>query len=316
MKQRIIYKIKKNPYLFFLTKFIILLIIVLILDFSIGNILNYFYFKQKSGFQFRTTYSIEKTNAEFLIFGSSKAMYDYRCDILEDRLKMSCYNTGRGGNFIFYNYAILKSVLKRYNPKIVVLDFFTDEFKKKNDSYDKLSSLLPYYNSHPEIHSIIEMKSFYEKFKLISKIYPYNSLLFSIAIGNLEMNKKRKTDINGYVPLTKVWNNPIRIDTASLKDDLDYKKIEFYENFIKDCKEHGIQLYLFVSPYFVKSNHQYYSVAIGSQIAKKYNIKFYDYSRDTLFTSNHSLFADEGHLNEKGGRIFTNLVVDRIMNNK
>ena len=42
-------------------------------DFLIGKTLKYFYFKASSGLFQRTTYSIEKTEADILIFGSSRA---------------------------------------------------------------------------------------------------------------------------------------------------------------------------------------------------------------------------------------------------
>ena len=131
-----------------------------------------------------------------------------------------------------------------------------------------------------------------------------------------ELNKKRRGDIKGYVPLSEIWNEPIKNDTSSVKYQLDNKKIECYENFIKDCKKQGIKLYVFASPCFVKASHSDYSVTIGKEIAKKYDTKFYDYSNDTLFTSNRLLFADLVHLNNNGAKIFSNIVLDRIINDK
>ncbi|MEP7108277.1 MAG: hypothetical protein ABI760_09840 [Ferruginibacter sp.] len=314
MLDTIIYNIKKNPYRLFLAKFIIFLSIVFIIDFTIGSLLNYFYFKQKSGYEYRTTYSLEKTQADVLIFGSSRANHHYRPDIFEDRLNMTYYNVGRDGNFIFYHYAMLKGILERYAPKIIVLDLVKEEFRKNSNSYDRIATLLPYYDSHPEIRSIIELKSHYEKYKLFSKIYPFNSLILKISIANTDFNKKRSPDIKGYIPKTRTWDQPITYDTTDVRYELDNKKIEMYEDFIKDCNKAGIKLYVFVSPYFIKLNHTDYSIAIGGEIAKKYNIKFYDYSNDSLFTSNRSLFDDMVHLNHGGAKVFTDLVVDRILN--
>ncbi|HXS59927.1 MAG TPA: hypothetical protein VN703_03845, partial [Candidatus Sulfopaludibacter sp.] len=121
----------------------------------IGNLLRTFYFKQQSGLQCRTTYSIEKTTANVLIFGSSAANHDYQTNTFTKRLDTSFYNTGRDGISIFYEYAVLKAILKRYTPKIIILDFDQEEFIKNEASYDRLSALLPYYINHPEIRSII-----------------------------------------------------------------------------------------------------------------------------------------------------------------
>lgn len=309
--------IKKKPYFFFILKLLLFSFIVYLMDFSIGSILNYFYFKQKSGFEFRTTYSIEKTSEDILIFGSSRASHHYDPDIFEKRLKMPCYNVGRDGNFMIYHCAILHCVLKRYTPKIIVLDFSNEEFKKDTKSYDRISTLLPYYKTHPEIRSFIELKSKFEKEKLLSKIYPFNSSIFKIFINNTDFNKDRKSpDIKGYIPLKEILNKPINVLNKPEIYELDSIKINVYDNFIKDCKKAGVELFVFVSPYFSKSLNLDYSVEIAREVAARNNIKFYDYSRDTLFTNKNLFFFDERHLNDNGAKFYSNLVVDRIVNRR
>ena len=307
-------KIKKNPYSFFFLKLIIFFVIIFVLDYSIGSILRYFYFKQESGLQYRTTYSIEKTTADLLIFGSSRANHHYDPNVFEKRLNLPYYNVGRDGNFILYHSAVLKGVLARYTPKIVILDIIGGEFQKNQDSYDRLSSLLPYYKSHPEMRSIIELKSRFEKVKMLSFIYPYNSSMFTIAVGNTEFNKKRRGDIQGYLPLTKVWNGTIQIDSSSTNYEIDSIKVKAYETFIKNCIQSKVKLYIVCSPYFIKKNHSDYSVKLGQEIAKRNNIKFFDYSGDTTFTNNSTLFADIAHLNEKGATVLSNILIDNISN--
>ena len=307
-----IYKIKKNPTKYFFFKLVIFFSIVFILDYSIGNVLNYFYFKQESGLQYRTTYSIEKTTADILIFGSSRANHHYDPDVFEKRLNLSYYNVGRDGNFILYHSAVLKGVLKRYSPKIVILDFIDDEFRKNQQNYDRLSSLLPYYRMHPEMRSIIELKSKFEKLKMLSCIYPYNSSMLTIAVGNTEFNKKRRGDIQGYVPLTKVWNRTIQIDSISTNYETDTIKIRAYKTFIHNCIQSKVKLYIVCSPYFINSNHTEHSVRIGQEIAKRNNVEFLDFSKDSTFINNSTLFADISHLNEVGAKLFSNKIIDKI----
>ncbi len=309
-----IYKIKKNPYSFFFLKLVIFFIIVFLLDYSIGSILRYFYFKQESGLQYRTTNSIEKTTADLLIFGSSRANHHYDPNVFEKRLHLSYYNVGRDGNYILYHTAVLNAVLKRYSPKIVILDINGWEFQKKENSFDYLSSLLPYYKAHPEMHSIIELKSRFEKVKMLSFIYPFNSSIFTIAIGNTEFNKKRRSDIQGYVPLTKVWNGTIQVDSSSTIYEIDSIKVKAYETFIKNCIQSKVKLYIVCSPYLIKSNHLDNSLELVKEIAKRNNIEFFDYSSDTTFTNNSTLFADIAHLNEKGATVFSNILIDNISN--
>lgn len=306
--------IKKNHFKYFLFKLVVLFLIVFILDYVIGNILTYFYFKQKSGLLYRTTYSIEKTEADLLIFGSSRANHHYNPNIFENRMNLHSYNVGRDGNFIFYHSAVLKSVLKRYSPKIIILDFVPSEFREENHIYDRLSSLLPYYRTHPEMREIINLKSMYEKVKMFSYIYPYNSLIFSIAIGNTEFNKKRNYDFKGYIPLKKILNNPIKIDITSSRYEIDNIKINAYKTFIQDCINSNVKLYIVCSPYYIKSNHIDYSVRIGKEIARRNNIEFFDYSNNPLFLNNSKLFSDISHLNDNGATIFSNILINNIKN--
>ncbi len=308
-------RIKEREPLYFLIKLFLFLFIIFLLDYAIGNLLKYLYSKQESGLLYRTTYAIDSTKADVLIFGSSTANHHYYPGAFEKRLHMTCYNTGRDGNNIFYDYAVLEGVLKRYSPKIAILDFNQDDFKKDQDSYDRISSLLPYYSTHPEMRSIIQLKSPYEKYKLLSKIYPYNSLIFTIGVGNTEINKDREeiNDMDGYVPLTRILKGPLITDTTFEKYELDSTKIKIFQSFIRNCISSDIKLFIFLSPQFIKFKFEDSSVVIAREIAKKSNIPFYDFSNDSLFLNDEELFFDRGHLNDRGAKIYSNKVIDKII---
>jgi hypothetical protein len=304
---------KNNIYARFLLKLISLFLLVFILDFIIGGLLNRFYFTQESGNLFRTTYSFEHTSEDLLVFGSSTANHDYPSEIFQKRLKLSTYNVGRDGTSIFYDYALLQSILKRYSPKIIILNFDLDEFKKTSESYDRISSLLPYYRRHPEIRPIVELKSPYEKIKLFSKIYPYNSLFFSILAGNAEFNKKRRQDYQGYVPLTKIWGESLH-STKYKYQELDSNKIKIYKAFIHDCIAARVKLYVVCAPFFVNFENRSNSVMVGENIANEYRVKYFDFSGDPSILNKPSLFADMSHLNRKGAEIYSNKIIDKIIN--
>lgn len=311
MKGHLLNKIKLNSYLYFLVKFFILLFIVFIFDFFIGSALRYLYFKQQNGYQFRTTYSLEKTNADILIFGSSRANHHYNSEIFENRFKMSCYNVGRDGSGIFYHTAILKGILKRYTPKIIILDIRRWEFVRQDLNYDRIALLLPYYKSHPEIQPIVELKSKYEKYKLLSGIYPFNSSIFSILVGNLK--RKGTTEIKGYLPITETLTVvPTPVKKGVSDETIDTTQVAIYETFIKDCVEAGVELHIFCSPYFSDDKEQDQSIELEKTIAEKYNIPYHDYSNEPAFLNKLPLFADYSHLNKEGAQIFTNIIIDSV----
>jgi len=304
-------RIKNNAYLYFTAKLLLLLLFIFLFDFTIGKTLRYFYFKEEFGRQYRATYSIEKTTADVLVFGSSRAYHHYVPDIIETGLKQSCYNTGSPGQFIFYNYAVLKAVLKRYSPKLIILDVSDDELRVGAESYDRLSFLLPYYKDHEEIRPIVDLKSPLEKFKLLSSIYAFNSSFLMIAGGNSEYFKKKASDTKGYKPLNRTWNNPIEVRSPT-QYEVDSIKINIFKSFIEDCRHAGIKLFVVSSPSYIKYNQKDYSISIIEKIAKKENVCFIDFANDTSFTNHSYLFDDPDHLNAKGSELFTTIVTGKI----
>ena len=313
MIKKSLHKIKKSPVQYFFLKLLILLLVVFVLDFSLGNVFRYYYIKQESGELYRITYAIEKTNEDILVLGSSRANHHYHPKVFENRLNLSFYNTGIDGEHIFYQDAILKGVLKRYAPKIILFDFVVAEFDQDPASYDRISSLLPYYHNHPEIRPIIKLKSPYEKYKLFSRLYPYNSEIFPIILGNTEYKKTKHEGVKGYIPRKEIWDEPIKTMIYPDKYLLDSNKINTFESMIKDCIKAKSKLYIVCSPYFFNAKNQEYSIRLGKQIAKKYNVDFFDFSDNPAFTSNANLFADFAHLNDSGAKLFSAMVIDSII---
>jgi hypothetical protein len=306
-------QLKKKPFVRFLLKLVLLFTIVFIIDYSVGNILSYYYYRQVRGSDYLTTYAIEKTTADLIVFGSSRANHHYDPDIFSRSLHLSFFNAGRDGNFLFYHYAVLKGVLKRYSPKMVILDFMPGEFEINQDSYDRLSTLLPYYDKHPEMRSVIELKSPFEKIKTISSLYRNNSNLLIIAGGNALFSKKKREDDRGYIPLNTIWNHPIKNDLSPFQYKLDSQKIKTYESFIHDCLSSNVKLYIICSPIFLREKFPNYSIRVAETIAQKNKVMFFDFSEDSFFVNSPKLFSDPEHLNADGAKIFSTRVTDSIL---
>ncbi len=303
----------KEPIRQFIFKALFFIALILLLDTGIGGLLNHFYFTQKAGDDYRATYAIENAREQVIILGASRASHQYLPEIIEKRLKMSCFNTGRDGASIFYSYGILKALSSRYRPELIILDFSRD-FEKKQNSYDRLAMLAPYYHRHPEIKPIIEIRSKYEKFKMYSGIYPFNSYLFSIAQRNTNYNIENLKDVKGYTPLFRKWNRPADNDSSFLKYDIDSSKVEIYKSIIKECNGSRVNLVIVAAPFFNNAKTEDISTKLAKQIAVQYHVPFFDFSKDSSFRNKPEYFADISHLNDEGARKFTNLVLDSIIN--
>lgn len=308
-------KIKQKELPSLLFKTMVFLFILFLLDLVFGTFLFNLYSKQKPGEFYRISYVIDSTKADILIFGASRANHHYVPENFEKRMNLSCYNTGKDGQIILYNYAILKSVLKRYSPKIAILDFSRDEFEVDQQSYDRLSALIPYYQSHPEIRKIIDLRSPYEKYKMFSHIYPYNSLIFNLIMGAIESHKERKNihEQNGYIPLNESCYRQLSEDTSYGSQNLDTNKINGFKSFIKDCKNSNVRLFVVFSPLLVKYPHQDPSIKVAKSICKENDVPVYSFINDSSFYHTNFFAADGTHLNDKGARVFTNRVIDSIV---
>lgn len=293
-----------------ISNILIVIAVVSVLDFTVGRTLRYFYFKESFSEGFRTTYSMERTKADILVFGSSRANHHYIPEVFEDSLKMSCYNTGTDGNGIFVELGILKSVLKRYTPKVIILDC-SDSFDKDEEAYEKISYLLPYYRTHKEIRKIVEFRRPFERIKLISEVYPFNSLLLPILGVNLGIGKGRIAYNTGYIPLYKEMKAGRDSVKASKLYEVDQNKLEAFREFIQASKKSGAKVFVVYSPVF----HQFkenQDVNICNSICSKENITFWDFSGEGLFLNNGHLFQDERHLNHRGASALSRLIVNKI----
>jgi len=306
----------KNGWKYYLKNLATVLFILIIFDLTIGGLLQHFYFKIKSGVSYRTTYAIEKTNADMIVFGSSRAENHYYPSFFEDRLKLSFFNTGRDGEeSCIYPYALLKGILKRYSPKIVILDVMYGELGNKLYGYEKLASLTPYYRTHPEMRPIIELRSSYEKLKLTSGIYPFNSLIMNIVAGNLDTKGKGNVDVQGYLPKEPVLNfknKPIATIDLSEKYELDTIKVNVFRSFIKECLAANIKLYLVCSPYYERHTGTDLSITEIKKMAEENNLRFFDFSQQPFFLADPKYFSNAWHLNDSGAKIFSKMLADSI----
>jgi hypothetical protein len=272
------------------------------LDYIIGSILEYFYFRQSRGRLYNITHTIEEQDANVLIMGSSRAVNQYNPDIISKHLGVPCFNAGQAGQSILYHKALLDTITERYNPNIIILDVNTNELEKNKSSYDLLAVLNPYINIHPILWDIISLRSSFERIKHLSKIYPYNSLAGRIVIGNTDFFTRDVSE-NGFIPLQGTWNDTLKSVTYQ-EQELDKIKINIFNEFVMHCKNKGIKVYVVLSPMFVMGTNNSSSINYIKQACKDTEIDFLSY-QNSLYFLNGKYFYDDAHLNGNGADIFS-----------
>lgn len=296
----------------FFLKFLLIAVVIFMCDRGIGAILKKFYFLQESGVSYRITYSMDSTLADILVFGSSRANHSYVPEVFEKRLSSTFYNTGKDGNFILYNHAIFKAITERYCPKMIIIDINPEELGYNANEYERLSALLPYYKSNPEIRDIVNLRGPFEKIKHISAIYPYNSLILMIAMGNLESNKLRKPDDKGYIPLYGTMKQEEKDTLKISTGNFDENKFHALEDIISTCKEKNIDLIFVHSPVWNINQFNFYDNKLY-ELCSSQGIRYFDMSNDLTFISNYRYFADIGHLNDEGAKVFSKMLIGSIL---
>jgi hypothetical protein len=86
----------------FVKNILLLVILIAICDQLLGYGLQSLYFSLKKGQYAQTTYSIDSTSQDVVIFGSSRALHHYASTLLSEELNQSVYNAGRDGQFVPY----------------------------------------------------------------------------------------------------------------------------------------------------------------------------------------------------------------------
>ena len=301
----------------YLYKTLLFVALLLVIDFAVGNAIHYLFSKQKSGSIYRTLYSMDNTRADILIFGSSTASHSYKTSVFRELFpELTSYNCGNDGSSIFYHYAVLKMVLKRHTPKVVILDFIPGEFRFVPGHYEKLSYLLPFVKGREEFLPVALLRSPFENIKLLSKTYPYNSLLVPMLGGVFNIHSTNRSEDNGYVALQGQWDYEIGTDSLNSYYQLDSCKVNYFNAFIDDCLKAETTLYISCSPSYVKHLERDNSVLVAKEIARREEIKFFDFTNDTSFINNRHLFRDIAHLNDAGADKYTRMLISQYIRNK
>ncbi len=301
-------------------RIICFLIVIALADQLAGLVLRKLYFTQNTGLSANLNYSLQDCKADILIFGNSRAQHHYDSRILSDCLQMSCFNAGLdGGHSILLPYAQTKVITERYIPKIIILEFYLDGIAHLAGNYDRLSVLLPYYEKYPELHSIIQLRSPYEKVKLLSAIYPFNSDLIDIIRLNKKTTLSAKQDFEGYVPLKNKILNAGMLKTVTgilTQPVVDTNMVIALKDIIRLCKEKYISLYIFTSPVFHNISEKPGPLSLAAkqslEIILQNKVNYFDFSFDSSFAEHPEWFDDKVHLNAYGATKYSQMIGELI----
>ena len=147
-----------------IVKALVFVLLVCLVDFCIGPL--FVHAKDKalerhpSDMWLKSSYSVEKVDAECIIIGSSTAVHHYIPEEIERKTGLSTYNCGQDGCFFLYGCCMINSILERYSPKTIIMDLNPGRLldSDKGDEYQNMRFLSYYYDNDTVIKSFIDGK--------------------------------------------------------------------------------------------------------------------------------------------------------------
>ena len=214
---------------------VIFILLVYSADLLIGNGLQILFNNTMHRETAKIRYTLDSTDQDILIFGSSRAQQHYIPDTITNYTGMSSYNCGIGGQGIQFSYLQIHETLKRYNPKIIILDIWPNLMNVK--IFDKtINKLLPFIEKDSVFKNTLTQGSCIEKTKMISKIYPYNSTIYNI-LSSFYFYRKDSTNgfitVPGSIDTNNLAESPHRSKKNQTLPDIQTKYLNFI---IDECK--------------------------------------------------------------------------------
>ena len=302
----------------YIINILVFFIIIAIVDIGIGYIGDYFQGHSKGGYSKKINDLLIKDKHDVLILGSSRALHHYDTPFLSDTLGIDVYNAGYDGNGIILADGILRMVLERYKPRLIVYDvepaFDIEEYVNDKGNVRYISHLKPYIK-HPCVSALIRDISFEEWCKAHSGMLRYNTNIISLA---KDIFKNSGMDEKGFAPIDGAMTaepNVSNIDFKPLK--VDDVKLRYLNDLIDICEDNMIPLIMIASPRYGEKKVE--PIEMAKSVCNDRDVPFIDYYSEGTFMHHKEWFKESMHLNRVGAREFSRRLVgdftQNILNN-
>ncbi len=305
-----------KSYKMFIIKAIAFVVLLILIDLFAGLFFRYFEKKAMNNnpHGMIAEYTMWQAEADIMIFGASEVHHSIIPSLMKAKFNFSTYNCAADGMPFYYQYCMINSIIDRKKPKIIIWSVLPYLLKKPTEKQvNALSTLNPFYNSNTYCKNVIDQKSKFENLKMLSNLYQYNSSVVGLMQN---MIVKTKSD-NGYLALSNTGYKFPKLDKNSLFDkqnEVDTNIVNSFVEIINKCNQSNVQLVLVFAP-----RHQLNDFSNDNcyrklkEIANANEVPFIEkYFSSNIFLSDSTLFKDNAHLNDKGARLFTNLMSEEI----
>lgn len=299
----------------FLLKLCLFMLLLVAADFVVGSVLQYLHKRVPYGVNWTQTNWLLSEPRDVVILGSSRAFRHYVPEAISKKLDTRVFNAGQNGQYLLYSFAVEQLLLDQYTPKVIVLDLlpsFIVKMDNPQEEFDRLETLSPYYH-HPAVRKLLTRDRFYEKVKYASKVYRYNSKIFTILAN---MRSESNHYDNGFEPVGKVRfhkKNPFIVDQMPHME-FDPYKLNILDQFVTSAQKKGVKVVFAFSPVSQPLSENCQTVITHVQkIADSHHIPFINFAEPEFADfMNPDYFMDYIHMDEPGARLFSESFADQL----
>ena len=248
---------------------------------------------------------------DILIYGSSRAWVHFSPEIIQTTTGKSVYNMGLDGQSFEIQYLRHLKIFQRHIPHSIIFSLDIFSLERDIDIYN-VEQFLPYM---PDI----DIWNYTRRNKGFTW-FDYSLPLIRYAGRRTEIQKAvtlcNATDeelyrYNGYKPIQAQWTKKVEETLLNKKERriiVDSTLRELFERCVAQCVANNVQVLFVYSPEHILGQKHIRNrdsvITIYSNIARKYNVPFYNFSNDSMCYSTR-YFYNASHLNKEGSEIFS-----------
>lgn len=280
-----------------------LLLALFVVDRCVGWGVDRLYFSQSH----KKAYALNGVHEDLLVMGYSRAENHYIPAILTDSTDLSCFNFGTGGQNIYYQYALLNTVLLHHTPRAVLLELGSIDYLKTSSASDKdkLSQLSPLYAHCAAVRELLNGKGMYESWKFLFGSFAFNSTFSDMLYTSIVKENNPSMKMQGYIPIIGAYNEPLAPERVEY-EELDTEKIACLDRFVRLCEDNGIRLVVAISPAFQIAEPEFRQKIVDR--LRDSGVPVANYSGLLAEPRFRSYFKDALHLNHIGAEYYTPIV--------